>query len=947
MIRRHRLVSIETGLLRTGQQMGLTMTTRTDPTPDAAMTTRTTRTDPTPDAATTRTLYPSAHVVDVALRDGSALHVRPVSADDAPAVKRFLKGLSREAIGFRFFGSPNLDWVTDWSVDVDYADRYALVATAGPRREIVAHGAYMRLDERRAEVAFMVADAWQGKGIATIMLAHLAAAAEEHGVSTLFAEVLPHNHRMIDVFAESGFPVVSHRTEDVIEVEMPASISEQTQAHFERRDQVAAVAALRGFLEPRSVAVIGASRKRRTIGGELLHNLVASGFTGHLHVVNDKAKTVQRRKAYPSIGAVPGHVDLAVIAVPAKSVVQVASECVDAGVHSLLVISGGFAEAGPEGAARQTELLRICRDAGMRLVGPNCLGVLNTADEVRLNATFAAGRPLPGRVGFLSQSGGLGIALIEGAGRLGLGLSSFVSVGDKADISGNDLLQYWEQDEHTDVILLYLESFGNPRRFARIARRVGASKPIVAVKSGRSSAGARAGASHTGALVSASDVTVDALFKQAGVIRTDTVHELFDVAALLARQPVPGGSRVAIVTNAGGPGILCADACQAAGLQVVELQDGVRRRLRSFLDPQASVGNPIDMIASAPARNYRRAIETLLAERSCDAILAIFVPPLVTEAGDVAREIRRAADRADGVPVAAVFMTGSPQPAELAGVPGFEFPEDAALALGHAARYGRWRKRPAGALLTPSGCRPAAAAALIARGLARGPGWLAPQDVAELFGCYGLPLVETTTVKTAAEAVAVAAKTGGPVALKALARGLVHKSDAGGVELGLRGAQAVRAAARRIEEAVTRAGHTLEGLVVQPMAPAEVELLMGVVTDESFGPVIACGAGGTRAELLGDVAVRITPLTDLDVAEMLRSLRTFPLLSGYRGAPACDLSAVEDVLARLSALVEAHPEVAELDANPVAAGPEGALILDARVRLSPAPPRRPEPSLRS
>jgi acetyl coenzyme A synthetase (ADP forming)-like protein len=921
--------------------------------------------------------YPSAHVVDVALRDGSTLHIRPVSSEDAPAIKTFLRELSVESIGFRFFGSPNLDWVTGWSVDVDYADRYALVASTGPRHAIVAHGAYMRLDEHRAEVAFMVSDAWQGRGIATIMLAHLAATAEEHGISTLFAEVLPHNHRMIDVFGESGFPVKRHRKPDVIEIELPTAMSEQTQEHFEQRDRTAAIAALRSFLEPHAVAVIGASRRRRTIGGELWHNLLQGGFTGELYAVNDKARTVQGRHAHRSIADVPGHVDMAVIVIPAERVADAARECAAAGVRALLVISGGFGEGGAAGERRQSELLGICRETGMRLIGPNCLGVLNTAPELRLNATFAGGSPRPGRIGFLSQSGGLGIAMIEGAGRLGLGLSSFVSVGDKADISGNDLLQYWEHDPGTDVVLLYLESFGNPRRFARIARRVSAHKPIVAVKSGRSAAGARAGASHTGALVSASDVTVDALFEQAGVIRTDTVHELFDVAALLSAQPVPRGNRVAIVTNAGGPGILCADACQAGGLEVVELSRRVRKRLASFLDPQASLGNPVDMISSAPAGSYRRTIDTLVREGVCDAILAIFVPPLVTDAHDAAREIQAAAAGAQGVTVAAVFMTGEPMPDELTGetarkgltsetqpdgltgkavsdgpaakamrVPAFDFPEDAARALSHAVLYARWRERPVGEIVRPTGCRPAAAAAIVARSLAGGGGWLAPHEVAALLDCYGLPLIETRTVRTAGEAVAAAAEIGGPVALKAIAPTLLHKSDAGGVLLGLDGPGAVRAGARKIRLAAARAGHRLEGLVVQPMAHAEVELLMGVVHDESFGPVIACGAGGTRAELLGDVAVRITPLTDLDAREMLRSLRTFALLEGYRGSPPCDVNALEDVLERLSALVMAHPEIAELDANPVAAGGDGALILDARVRLSAAAPRKPQPSLR-
>jgi acetyl coenzyme A synthetase (ADP forming)-like protein len=783
------------------------------------------------------------------------------------------------------------------------------------------------------------------------MLAHLAAAASENGVTNFFAEVLPHNHRMIDVFGQSGFPVTRHRTREAIEIELPTSISPQTAEHFEQRERVAAVAALRGFLVPRSVAVIGASRNRQTIGGELWHNLASNGFTGAAHPINEKSDDVQGARAYNSIEEVPGPVDLAVIATPAERVAEAAGQCARAGVRSLLVISGGFGETGAEGAQRQRELLDICRESGMRLIGPNCLGVLNTAAAVNLNATFAAGKPRRGCVGFLSQSGGLGIAIIQGAERFGIGLSSFVSVGDKADISGNDLLQYWEQDPQTSVILLYLESFGNPRRFARIARRVSAGKPIVAVKSGRSSAGARAGASHTGALVATSDVTVDALFDQAGVIRTDTVHEQFDVAALLACQPVPKGGRVAIVTNAGGPGILCADACQAGGLDVVELPAKLRKRLSGFLDRHASLSNPIDMIASASAESYRLTIEALASAGVCDAILAIFVPPLVTEAADVAAAIHAAGASAGDVSLAAVFMTGEASPAQLTGeelrVPAFEFPEDAARALAHAARYGRWRERPSGKLVQLEGCRPAAASTIVARALASGGGWLSPHQVSALLECYGLPLVQSRTARTPGEAVSAAAAIGGPVALKAIAPGLLHKSDAGGVLLGLEGERAVRAGARELKAAVASAGHRLQGVLVQQMAPAEVELLMGVVHDESFGPVIACGAGGTRAELLGDVAVRITPLTDLDASEMLRSLRSYPLLEGYRGSPACDVAALQDVLLRLSAMVQAHPQLAELDANPVAAGPDGARILDARVRVAAAPARRPEPSLRA
>ena len=639
------------------------------------------------------------------------------------------------------------------------------------------------------------------------------------------------------------------------------------------------------------------------------------------------------------------------VAVPAQQVVGVARECAAAGVQALLVISSDFAETGAEGAGRQHELLEVCRSAGIRIVGPNCMGVLNTSPDVRLNATFAPPVGVPGTVGFMSQSGGLGIAIIEAASRLGVGLSSFVSVGNKADLSGNDFLQYWEQDPNTKLALLYLESFGNPRKFARIARRVAATKPVLAVKSGRTAAGARATSSHTGAMLAASDVTVDALFEQAGVIRTDTIHELFDVAALLSAQPVPRGDRVAIVTNGGGPGILCADACQAGGVDMVELPAAVRARLAEFLPAGAALGNPVDMIATASAAEYRRTLQTLIDADACDAIIAIFVPPLVTTAGDVAGAIREVAEANPEVAIAAVFMVSDGVPRELRServrVPGYEFPEEAARAVALAVRHGRWRAGDAGVVPRFEGLRSVEAAAMISKELARENGWLAPACVAQLLDCYGLPLITTRVVADAEQAVAAANELGSPVALKASASGLVHKTDAGGVRLGLEGADAVRAAAGEIEQSVTRAGLRLDGLVVQPMAPSGVELIVGVVHDHSFGPVLACGAGGTHTELISDVAVRITPVTDVQAREMVRALRTFPLLDGYRGAPRCDLAAIEDVLLRVSAMVEAHPEIVELDCNPVIARPDGALIVDARVRVENVAAPRPMPSLES
>lgn len=784
------------------------------------------------------------------------------------------------------------------------------------------------------------------------MIAHLAAVAQRLGITVFSAEVMPANHRMVQVFRDSGFPVDVRAVDGAIEIEFATTMSDEARARFEDRERVAAVAAVKSFLNPRSVAVIGASRRRGTVGAEVLHNVLEANFTGPVYAINPKADSVQGQLAYASVADLPEPAELAVIAVPASAVNDVARACGAAGVHALLVISAGFGEAGEAGEQRQNELLGICRETGMRLVGPNCFGVLNTDPEVQLNVTFATNAPPPGNVGFFSQSGGLGIAMIEASKQLGLGLSSFVSVGNKADVSGNDLLDYWEQDPGTKVILFYLESFGNPRRFARIGRRVSATKPIIAVKSGRSPAGARATSSHTGALLSASDVTVDALFRQAGVIRTDTMHELFDVAALLAAQPVPRGARVAIVTNGGGPGILCADACQASGLDVVEFSDQVRAELAAVLPAEASVANPIDMIATAPAAAYRRVLEILIAHDACDAIITIFVPALNTVEQDVAGAVTAAAQDDGQMTIASVFMGETPPTADVADaraphIPRFDFPEDAARAVSCAARYSEWRRRPLGTVTVPADCQPDKAAAVIAESLAAGGGWLEPQALINLLHCYELPLVPTRIVGNAEEAVSAAAAFGGPVVLKAIADDLVHKTEAGGVVLGLEGADAVRAGALRIKASMARSGHTLTGLIVQPMLASGFELLVGVVHDETFGPLIAAGAGGTSAELLRDVAVRITPLSDLDAGEMLRSLRSFPLLQGYRGAPACDLGAIEDLLLRLNALVETHPEIAELDFNPVVARPDGATILDARIRVQAAPISRPPFSLRS
>ncbi len=878
------------------------------------------------------------------------MRIRASHAEDVAGLEALLAGMSVESRWLRFFtAGANVARAAAMMAALEPEDGRGLIAVTGPDERVVAHATYVREPASdRAEVAFEVADEMHGRGIATIMLGHLATLAEADGVATFTATVLPENRRMIGVFRDSGFDVELRSAPGELQVAFPAALGESARLTFEERDRAAAAAAVAHVLRPTSIAVVGASTRPGSVGAAVLSNLRRGGFRGPVHLVHPRAVTVA---GLPSRSDVPG-VDLAIVAIPAAAVVDAARGCAAAGVRALVVLSAGFAEVGPEGAALQAQLLSVCRTAGMRLVGPNCLGVSSTAQDVAMNATFTPKPPPPGRLAFASQSGAYGITAIAEAQRHGVGLSSFVSMGNKADLSGNDFLQFWEGDEGTDVIGLYLESFGNPRRFGRIARRVAGRKPILAVKSGRSAVGARAASSHTGALVAASDATVDALFHHAGVIRVATVAELFDVASVLAGHALPGGDRVAIVTNAGGPGIACADACAAAGLRVPLLDARTRTALGRRLPPEAGTANPVDMIAGAGEDDYRTTIELLAADDGIDAIVAIFVPPLMTRAEDVARGMRAAAGRcrAAGTPLLAVWMAqDDAERSRLAAgepaIPAFGAPEEAVRALAHAVRHSAWRRRAHEPAPVIDGVDADAVAATLAEGLRAGDGWLAPAAVADVLRGYGIPQVRARSAASATGAGRIARELRTAVAVKAIAPGLVHKSDAGAVRLGVRGAAAATRAANEIAELARAAGHEPTGFLVQEMAAEGVELLAGVATDPDFGPVVACAAGGRAVELLGDVQTRLAPVTADDAAEMIRALRSFPLLDGFRGAPRADVRAVEDVLVRLSALAGAHPEVAEVDCNPLIVGPAGAIVVDARVRVASAPAARPFPSL--
>ena len=873
------------------------------------------------------------------------MHVRPVRPEDEETLYEFLQGLDPTSRMFRFFSlAVDLKGAARSMADVDYGERYGLVA----QREgiVVGQGLYVTERPGQAEVAFAVADRLQGTGLGTLLLAHLAEMASEHRIELFTAEVMPENHRMMEVFRESGFPVEISSLPGAIRVELPTSFASEAVERFADRDRHAAQAALRHFLEPDAIAVLGASRERDTVGGQLFHNILESGFKGVVYPVNPKADVVQSVHAYPSVEELPEDVGLAVIAVPAPAVAQAARDCAARGVPALVVISAGFAEVGAEGAERERELVEVCRSAGVRLIGPNCLGILNVTEEHRFNATFAPGGPPPGNVGFVTQSGALGLALIDLASDRSLGVSSFASIGNRADITANDLLEYWESEEATQVALLYIESFSDPRRFSRVARRVGREMPIVAVKSGRSSAGQRATSSHTGALLAASDLTVDALFEQVGVIRTDTLAELLDVASLLATQPLPGGNRVGIVTNAGGPGVMCADACEAGGLEVPEVSEQVRASLREVLPPEAGISNPVDMIATATADHYRETIRAISAWEGIDALIVIFIRPLLTRAEDVAGAIREAvADMPREIPVQAVFMSQKDHAAARAvgAMPVHLYPEDAANALARVMRHLTWRRQPSEEPPKLHDVESEEAAAVIAQSLGSGSEWMDMESASRLLGCYRIPIPRWIAADDPEAAGAAALELGGDVALKAQGDGILHKSEMGAVAIGLSGADRVTAAAGEMDQAVAAHGAKREKFIVQEMAREGPELLVGVADDATFGPVLACGAGGTQAELLRDIGIRVAPITRTDAEQMIRSLATFPLLTGFRGTPPADLDSIEELLLRVSAMVDAHHEIAELDLNPVVARPDGAVAVDFRVRLRAAPPPRPWP----
>jgi acyl-CoA synthetase (NDP forming)/GNAT superfamily N-acetyltransferase len=817
---------------------------------------------------------------DVLLSDGSTVHLRPIRPADAPAIVDFHSRMSDRTRYLRYFSPypriPERD--LERFVNVDHADREAFVTVAGDR--ITAVGRYERLgpDSPDAEVAFVVEDAHQGRGIGSVLMEHLAEAARANGISRFVAEVLPQNGGMLRVFSDFGYQVQRRYSDGVVHLSFPIAPTEKSREVQESREQRTEAKSIARLLAPRGVAVYGASASGQGIGAALLGHLRDGGFTGAIVPVHRSADRVAGLPAYPAAADARVEVDLAVIAVPPDGVTEAVRDAAAAGAGGVVVVSAGFAEAGPEGAAAQRALIETAHRAGLRVVGPNCLGVANTDPAVRLNATLAPALPAAGRVGFFSQSGALGVALLAEADRRGLGLSSFVSAGNRADVSGNDLLQYWQDDPHTDAVLLYLETFGNPRKFARLARRMSRVKPVVAVASATRPPGL------AGDSPSPDANAVTALFARSGVIRVDTVAELFDVGVLLAHQPLPAGRRVAVVGNSFALSRLAVAACRANGLTV-------------------AAGYPNDISPEAGAHEFADALADASVDQAVDALVVVFAPPLPGQLpssdADFAAALAGLA-LAGEKPTVATFLVGHLPPR----VPAYPSVEEAVRALGRVASYADWLRRPPGVLPTFD---------------------VPPVSVevppGELLAAYGIQVVPSLAAGTVDEALAAAGRLGYPVALKAARGALRHRIDLGAVRLALADENDVRAAYAELLAAFG------PDVLVQTMVPPGVACTVEVVEDPAFGPVVGFGLGGVASELLGDLAWRAAPLTDRAAAALVDEPRAAPLLHGYRGSQPVDRDALIDLLLRVGRLADDHPRLRSLSLNPVLARPDGCSVL--------------------
>ncbi|MFK4104262.1 GNAT family N-acetyltransferase [Streptomyces sp. NPDC019531] len=881
--------------------------------------------------------------VHALLTDGTTMCIRPVVPSDHDQLEGLYEEMSPENLRLRFFAASHRSarLAADRACAPARIGYRALLAETQGR--VIGLAEYDTGDEKdAAEVSIAVADGLHHQGVGTLLVEHLVSAARAEGITTFTADALSENHEVLKLFADLGLRTERRFEGPEVRCTITLDQSDTYLTAVEERGRAADVASLKPLLRPKTVAVVGAGRKPGSVGRAILHQLHAGGYTGRLLAVNPAAHSIFGVPSYSSVSALPKTPDLAVLAVPAAAIPATAEECGRAGVRALLVVTAGL------DADQAHALLAACRSFGMRLVGPNCLGISNTDPELSLDATFAAGHPRPGTAGVAVQSGGVGIALLDGMSRLGIGVSSFASLGDKYDVSGNDMLQWWESDGTTDLALLHLESFGSPRAFSRTARRVTRRMPVLTVDAGRTDAGRRAAASHTAAAATRT-MTRGALFTQAGITATRSIGELLETAALLHSQPLPAGSRVAIVTNAGGAGVLAADACAEAGLSLPDPTPELIDDLLAVLPDGAAVGNPVDATAAVTEEQLTDCVNRIMRYGGVDAVLVALVPTAVAAAtgDDLVRALTRASGRR-AKPIAAVRLEQG-LPVELlpaaddSTIPSYAEPQAAARALAHAAHRAAWLARPARAIPYLDGVETERARTVVETYLAAHPdgGWLDPRTCADLLACYGLPQIPWAWAETEDDAVLAADRlrgSDGRVVMKAHWPGLVHKSAQHAVHLDLRGDAQIRAAFRDLE---TRFAGLMTGVVLQPLADRGTELFAGVVQDQVFGPLVLFGLGGTATEVLADHAARLAPLTDHDVHDLITSPRCAPLLFGAHGNGPVDLEELEQLLLRLSRMAADLPQLAETDFNPVLATRGGVTVLDARIRLVPCRPQDP------
>ena len=867
---------------------------------------------------------------DVLLADGAIAVVRPLDpAHDRAPLDALHHGATTESLRLRFFTTTPraADSYVEHVCTAPPEETITLVAETGG--EVVALATAEVSSPTVAEVAFLVSDALHGHGIASILLEHLAAAARDRGIETFTADVLAENYAMLGVFRAAGFDVLHHEEYGVVEVRLATAQTARAQRAADEREAHAEARSLHPLLHPRSAAVVGVRRDGSGIGGAVLDSIVSGGFTGSLHVVHPSAGEVSGVPAVHRLADLDEPVDVAVLCVPAPRLEDAMADAVTAGVRAVVVISSGLREMGPEGRTIEQKLARTAREHGIRMVGPNCLGLLANDPAVRLNATFARSMPHSGALAIASQSGGVGIALLDLAGDLGLGVNSFVSLGNKADVSSNDLLMAWQDDPSVQAAALYLESFGNARKFARVARRFSTNKPLLAVVGGRSAGGQRAGSSHTAASATPS-VGIAALFDQAGVIECHSAEELATTAQLLVEQPLPAGDRVAVLSNAGGFGVLGADACEQVGLRVPQLSERLQQQLATHVTATVGTSNPVDLGAGAAPAQLTGAVADLLDTDEVDALVVVLVGTAVADPEPLVEALVQVRRQHPGKPALLVTLGGvvPPEP-EPGGWTRFRTMSDAVQALGRAQGYARWRSVETTDPEPLDGARGRAARTRARHLLEQGRDWLGAVEIAQLLSPYGLAPVGQVA-RDLGEAVAAARKVGFPVALKVADPRVLHKTDRGLVRVGVGDAPGVR---RAVADFCAELDLNSVPVIVQPVVSG-VEVALGLVRDPGMGPLLMVAAGGVTTEIANDRTFLLPPLSRTDAVRALHSLRMWPLLKGYRGSPPVDLDALVDLVLELGRLAEEVPEITELDLNPVLAAPEGAHVVDVRVRLA-------------